>query len=45
MKKSDQDQTIGSERTELSTMDGSARAADIAEEIQMLPERLENDNE
>jgi len=43
--KSDQDQTIGSERTELSKMDGSALAADIAEETQMLLGRLENDIE
>ena len=43
--KSDQDQTIGGERTELSKMDGSARIADIAEENQMLPGRLENDIE
>jgi len=43
--RSDQDQTIGSERTELSKMDGSARAADIAEETQMLLGRLENDVE
>jgi uncharacterized protein YhaN len=43
--RSDQDQTIGSERTELSKMDGSARAADIAEQTQMLLGRLENDVE
>jgi len=43
--KSAQDQTIGSERTELSKMDGSARAADIAEQTQMLLGRLENDVE
>ncbi len=30
------DQTIGSERTELSKMDGSAKAADLAEEIQII---------
>lgn len=43
--KSDQDQTIGSERTELSKMDGSAGAAEIAEETQMILGRLENDIE
>jgi len=43
--KSDQDQAIGSERTELSKMDGSAQAADIAEQTQMLLGRLENDVE
>ena len=43
--RSAQDQTIGSERTKLSEMDGSARAADIAEETQMLLGRLENDVE
>jgi len=44
-KKSKLDQTIGEERNELSKMDGSARAADIAEETQMLLGRLENDVE
>ena len=43
--KSGLDQTIGSERTELSKMDGSARAADLAEEIQILLGGLENDIE
>ena len=43
--KSELDQTIGSERTELSKMDGSARAADLAEEIQILLGGLENDVE
>jgi uncharacterized protein YhaN len=39
--KSDLDQTIGSKRTELSKMDGSARAAELAEEGQGLLARLE----
>ncbi len=39
--KSELDQTIGSERTELSKMDGSALAADLAEQGQMLLARLE----
>ncbi|MEA1992738.1 MAG: hypothetical protein U9N58_11230, partial [Thermodesulfobacteriota bacterium] len=43
--KSDLDQTIGSERTELSKMDGSARAAELAEEGQGLLARLETDAE
>lgn len=40
--KSELDQTIGSERTELGKMDGSARAADLAEETQMILGRLES---
>lgn len=43
--KSELDQTIGSERTELSRMDGSARAAELAEEIQGLLARMESDVE
>ncbi len=43
--RSAQDQTVGREENELSKMDGSAQAADIAEEIQMLLGRLENDVE
>ena len=43
--KSELDQTIGSQRTELSKMDGSARAADLAEEIQILLGGLGNDVE
>ena len=43
--KSELNQTIGSERTELSKMDGSARAADLAEEIQILLGGLGNDVE
>ncbi len=43
--KSELDQRIGSERTELGKMDGSARAAELAEEIQLLLGRLENDVE
>lgn len=43
--KSELDQRIGSERTELDKMDGSARAAELAEEIQLLPGGLENDVE
>jgi uncharacterized protein YhaN len=43
--KSELDQTIGSERTELSKMDGSARAADLAEKIQILLGGLGNDVE
>ena len=43
--KSDLDQTIGSERTELSKMDGSARAAELAEEGQGLLACLETDAE
>jgi uncharacterized protein YhaN len=44
-KKSELDQTIGSERTELSKMDGSARAAELAEETQMILGRLDSDVE
>jgi uncharacterized protein YhaN len=43
--KSELDQRIGSERTELDKMDGSARAAELAEEIQLLLGGLENDVE
>jgi uncharacterized protein YhaN len=43
--KSELDQTIGSERTELARMDGSGRAADLAEQIQMSLGRLETDVE
>lgn len=43
--KSELDQRIGSERTELGKMDGSARAAELAEEIQLLLGRLEYDVE
>ena len=43
--KSELDQRIGSERTELGKMDGSARAAELAEEIQLLLGGLENDVE
>ena len=43
--KSELDQTIGSERTELSKMDGSARAAELAEEVQALLAGLETDVE
>ncbi|MBT8363458.1 MAG: AAA family ATPase [Deltaproteobacteria bacterium] len=39
------DQTIGEERNELSKMDGSARAAELAEDIQIQMGRLENDIE
>jgi uncharacterized protein YhaN len=38
-------QTIGEERNELSKMDGSARAAEMAEDIQIQLGRLENDIE
>ncbi len=38
-------QTIGQERNELSKMDGSAKAADLAEEIQLLLGRLQGDVE
>jgi len=41
--KSELDQTIGSERTELDKMDGSARAVGLAEESQILMGRLEKD--
>ncbi len=44
-KKSELDQCIGSERTELDKMDGSARAAELAEEMQLLLGRLENNVE
>ena len=43
--KSDLNQTIGEERNELSKMDGSARAAEMAEDIQIQIGRLENDIE
>jgi len=43
--KSELDQTIGEERNELSKMDGSARAAEVAEENQRLLARLETDVE
>ncbi|MBT8371130.1 MAG: hypothetical protein KJO34_09225, partial [Deltaproteobacteria bacterium] len=43
--KSDLNQTIGEERNELSKMDGSARAAEMAEDIQNQIGRLENDIE
>ena len=43
--KSDLNQTIGEERNELSKMDGSARAAAVAEDIQIQIGRLENDIE
>ena len=45
IEKSELDQRIGSERTELGKMDGSSRAAELAEEIQLLLGRLENDVE
>lgn len=45
VKKSKLDQTIGQERNELSKMDGSSRAAYLAEETQMLLGGLENDVE
>ncbi len=41
--KSDLDQTIGGERTELSKMDGSARAAELAEEFQVILGGLDTD--
>jgi uncharacterized protein YhaN len=41
--KSELDQTIGSERTELSKMDGSARAAELAEELQVILGGLDTD--
>ncbi|MCP4664897.1 MAG: hypothetical protein GY849_00910 [Deltaproteobacteria bacterium] len=44
-KRSKLDQTIGKERNELSKMDGTSRAADLAEETQMLLGSLENDVE
>lgn len=43
--KSELDQTIGEQRNELSKMDGSARAAEVAEENQRLLARLETDIE
>jgi uncharacterized protein YhaN len=43
--KSDLNQAIGEERNELSKMDGSARAAEVAEDIQVQIGRLENDIE
>jgi uncharacterized protein YhaN len=43
--KSGFDQTIGTERNELSKMDGSAKAAELAEEIQRILGRLETDVE
>jgi uncharacterized protein YhaN len=43
--KSDLNQTIGEERNELNKMDGSARAAEVAEDIQIQIGRLENDIE
>ncbi len=42
-RKSDLDQTIGSEQTELARMDGSARAAELAEESQSILARLEGE--
>jgi len=43
--KSDLDRSIGREENELSKMDGSARAAELAEEAQALLARLETDVE
>lgn len=43
--KSNLNQTIGEERNELSKMDGSARAAEMAEDIQILMGGIENDIE
>ena len=43
--KSGLNQTIGQERNELSKMDGSAHAAEVAEDIQIQIGRLENDIE
>lgn len=43
--KSELDQTIGRERNELARMDGSAHAAELAEEAQGLIARLETDAE
>ncbi|OQX27919.1 MAG: hypothetical protein BWK80_02705 [Desulfobacteraceae bacterium IS3] len=43
--KSESDQIIGSERTELKKMDGSARAAQLAEEAQGILARLQSDAE
>jgi uncharacterized protein YhaN len=42
LEKSALDQTIGSERSELGRMDGTSRAAVLAEEIQTILGRLEN---
>jgi uncharacterized protein YhaN len=42
-RKSELDQAIGSQRSELSRMDGGSKAAELAEESQMLLGRLEND--
>lgn len=42
-RKSELDKTIGREENELSKMDGGARAADLAEEAQVLIARLETD--
>ena len=44
-KKSELDQTIGSERTELGKMDGHATAATLAEETQLILGQLERDVE
>lgn len=44
-KKGELHQTIGKERNELSKMDGSGHAADLAEQIQLLLGRLQNDVE
>ncbi|MFZ0724476.1 MAG: AAA family ATPase [Desulfobacterales bacterium] len=41
--RSDLDQTIGSERAELSRMDGSAKAAELAEEFQVILGALDTD--
>ncbi len=43
--KSELDQTIGSERNELSRMDGSGRAADLAQQIQITLAGIESDAE
>jgi uncharacterized protein YhaN len=43
--KSQLDQTIGSERAELARMDGSARAADLAEDLEGILAQLEGDVE
>jgi uncharacterized protein YhaN len=45
LEKSDLDQTIGSERTELGKMDGGAQAAELAEDTQMLLGRIASDVE
>jgi uncharacterized protein YhaN len=44
-KKSELDQTIGSERAELRKMDGNAKAAELAEEAQGILARMETDVE